>query len=321
MIPGTSGKDDESMNNSPFQALHIGDLHFWSIPFNPLRMLNKRILGLGNLLIGGRARRFKLSYAPQLAQRLADLTPDAILFSGDFSTTALAAEFRAAAKVFNAALAHSDAEVYSVPGNHDCYIRRELGAATFARSLGERFNPECGHSLRYFAGGEIALFRINASASNRFGSHGHIVDGHIEFMKEKLGKACSRAKHIWFMCHFPAEDPPGVLKHDRGIQLRGAERLLALFAECSIPILWLHGHHHYRWVYGSPSVEGLTYLNAGAPLLRRVLPAPDLGFHQIHYEHGSLTITTHRFHHKEWQTKEVGLPGKGEYINLQDWDE
>ena len=308
--------------SQPYRILHVGDLHFWQVPVDPVLYAGKRVLGIGNLLVGGRCRRFRMEFAPGLVEKLSELAADLVLMSGDFSTTTLKGEFLRAAKVFAPLTKETPPRIYSVPGNHDCYTRRDLNAATFVRYLGRAFHPERRQSLIFPEEG-IALFRLNAATNNGIGSHGKIEQRHLDFVENKLSEVREKARQVVFLCHFPPEDPPGVLPHDRGPQLLHAEEILRLLNQLGLPVLWMHGHHHHRWVYGSPKFENITYLNAGAPLLRRKAPGPDLGFHEILWSSEQLRLYSHRLLLPEakWLRRSVNWPGQGEYQDLQEWDE
>lgn len=303
-----------------FRAMHIGDLHFWKIPLNPFAYLNKRLLGVANLVVGGRAKKFRQELAPRLGEQLAQLHPDLYLFSGDFSSTAAGAEFSAARVFLEPLVQKASMGAHSVPGNHDCYLRSELGGRTFVRHLDPVLRPVCATAFEMLPGG-ICLMQLNATTQNGLGSHGEISPKLLKAVTTFLEKAKGEISSIWFLCHFPAEDPPGVLKHDRGPQLRNCQPLLELLHDLNIPVMWLHGHHHYRWIYGSPKVARLTYLNAGAPFLRHGLQAPDMGFHELVWN-GALTVRTHRFSAKEdrWIERDVAIPASGEYTDLQHWE-
>ena len=57
------------------RIVHISDLHFWHITLNPLRLMGKRVLGMGNLILN-RARNFKMEAMTALVERVKELKPD-----------------------------------------------------------------------------------------------------------------------------------------------------------------------------------------------------------------------------------------------------
>ena len=74
--------------------------------FNPLQLFSKRLLGMASLLVR-RARKFRLERAQEVVDRVLSLEPDHILITGDLTTTALPAEFRAARRALEPLAARS----------------------------------------------------------------------------------------------------------------------------------------------------------------------------------------------------------------------
>lgn len=298
-------------------ALHIGDLHFWTLSLHPRDYLGKRALGNVNLLLR-RARRFHQHLAPKLVERLRALEPDCLLFSGDFTTTSKAREFAAAAHAIQPALAALPRGAYVVPGNHDRYSRADIRRKTFESNLGA-FGPFDPWPRMVNLGEGLWLACIDATTSNGLGCFGLIVPHLIAALETWWAENRDQVSELWVLCHFPAEEPPAGLEHDRGIQLRQANLLLDFIKHLEIPVFYLHGHHHYRWAFGSPTVPGLTYLNAGAPLLRRRHPEPDLGFLQLRHSDQQTSVLVHSCPPggEEWIAEPVKLPGPGEYVSLQ----
>jgi calcineurin-like phosphoesterase family protein len=312
---------DRPTTNS-FRAIHVGDLHFSAIPLNPFSYRPKRFLGVANLIIGGRRKKFRTSMGHLLVERLRSLAdkPDALLFSGDFSSTSLKTEFRQATTLLGPLVAEVPAGAWVVPGNHDCYTHPELGAATFNRELSPRFRAIDGIHLTTLAPG-IALLSINATTNNGLlGCHGALSPE----ANSKLSKLLNFAlgpdiAHLWILCHFPPEEPTPIVPHVRGLQLRGAEGFLQALSQVPARKLWLHGHHHYRWIHTSPTVEGLTYLNAGAPFLRHGKDLPDLGYHELIAEGKDVRILTHYLNQEgtRWLRVEPEIPAPGQFMDLQ----
>ncbi len=83
------------LETRPLRIVHLSDIHLWQYTINPLRLLSKRRLGMASLLLG-RASRFRLERIPELVDHVQKLRADHILITGDLTTTALPAEFRAA---------------------------------------------------------------------------------------------------------------------------------------------------------------------------------------------------------------------------------
>lgn len=301
------------------RVLHIGDLHFWHFSANPLHYGGKRVLGIGNLLLR-RARKFRLHLAPRLVERLAAVEPDWILFSGDFTTTSLAREFTHARRVLDPLVQRFPGRVRAVPGNHDRYTLSDIRRRTFEAHLPALLQQPDWPFFQQLED-DLWLVGIDATTSNGLGSHGCIDPATPEAIRawqRRLEHQGTPPREVWVLCHFPAEDPPHPHAGRRGPQLRQAGLLLDSLGELGVPVLFLHGHHHYRWLYGSPTVPHLVYLNAGAPLLRRGGEA-DLGFLELQRDQGATSVRVHRcdLPAGKWATAPAPLPKAGEFVDLQ----
>ncbi len=299
-----------------FRAVHIGDLHFWRFTANPALLPGKRLLGLANLALR-RSRAFQQGRAGELVARIGDAAPDRILLSGDFTTTSLPSEFSAAKDALAPLEERFAGRIRAVPGNHDRYTRRELRAKSFDRFLGDW----CFRGTwPWFddAGGGLWIAGIDATTSNGLGCFGTFRDETLEALKAWRSGEGADARELWIVCHFPTEDLPGVFHRDRGRELHGGDRLLRFLGELNIPVFYLHGHHHYRWIYRSPTHPNVTYLNAGAPMYRRKgMARADLGFLELLRENGTTAVKVHRLEGEEWKVSDATLPEAGEYFDLQ----
>src|SRR3954452_20682695 len=103
----------------PLRLIHVSDIHFWQFAFNPIHLLNKRLLGMGSLVVQ-RARKFRLERIGQVVERVLSLEPAHILITGALTTTALPAEFKVARRALAPWLT-DPAKVTVIPGNHDRY--------------------------------------------------------------------------------------------------------------------------------------------------------------------------------------------------------
>ncbi len=122
----------------PVRLIHVSDIHFWRYQFNPLQLLSKRLLGMASLVVR-RARRFRLERIQDVVDRVLLLNPDHILITGDLTTTALPAEFRAAVRGL-APWLEDPRRTTIIPGNHDRY--------TWARSATDDSSSTLAISLQ-----------------------------------------------------------------------------------------------------------------------------------------------------------------------------
>ena len=116
-------------------AIHLSDIHIWRYALNPLRLFNKRAVGMAELVLG-RSRKFRLERLQSVVDRVLSLAPDHILITGDLTTTALPAEFRAARKALADLLVDSS-RVTVIPGNHDRYTIGSVRHRQFEEWFGE----------------------------------------------------------------------------------------------------------------------------------------------------------------------------------------
>ncbi len=299
-----------------FRAAHIGDLHFWRFTANPGYLLGKRLLGIANLVLK-RSRAFQQHRATELVEHVESISPDRVLFSGDFTTTSLPSEFKAAVEALKPLEDSLSGKIRAVPGNHDRYTKRELRTKSFDVHLGNW----CFHGTwPWFedVGNGLWIAGIDGTTSNGVGCFGVFDDRTLKSLRDWRADRGATARELWVVCHFPAEDLPGVFHHDRGTELRGGDRLLAFLGELDIPVLFLHGHHHYRWIYRSPSRPNITYLNAGAPMYRRKgRPSADLGFLELVRENDTTGVKVHSLKGQDWTVREVQQPEPGKYRDLQ----
>ncbi len=300
----------------PLRIVHVGDLHFWAIPKWSDRLLCKRLLGAANLLLR-RARKFDRTRGGELAARLVQVRPDWALFSGDFTTTSLETEFAAAKRIFRPLVQELGGRVRAVPGNHDRYTPREFRTRVFERYL-EALMPEDNRAYGVDLGRGNYLVGLDCSAANGLGSWGQVTGEMLDTVERLLNVHGKGVKRLWVLAHFPAEDPPGLVKGGRRGQLRGAEDMLDLLGQVPVPIVWLHGHHHRRWAYQSPRVERLLYLNAGAPLMKFGGRIADLGFLEISADEGELEVALQKVSGSGWVREALSLPeGAGQVVVWQ----
>ena len=107
------------------KVLHVSDVHledgFAEVPIS--RFLNKRIVGFANLKF--RRRKVFLD-AVQKVEALAEFSKeqgvDLVICTGDYTALGTEPEIRYARKIIEP-LTHAPLGFFTVPGNHDLYLR------------------------------------------------------------------------------------------------------------------------------------------------------------------------------------------------------
>ena len=67
------------------RIVQLSDVHVWRYSYNPLRLFNKRVVGIVSLL-AGRADRFRLERLDEVVRRIKEVDPDHLLITGDLTT-------------------------------------------------------------------------------------------------------------------------------------------------------------------------------------------------------------------------------------------
>ncbi len=237
------------------KIIHFGDIHFWrwtydfSDPFYP-----KRWLGFVNL---GLRRRHK--FPPQLAERvathIADQEADLVVFTGDFTTMSLEAEFKRAAEMMAPIQAKWGHQFIAIPGNHDRYTPR-------SSSRYEEWFPDSQiDGVRTWEIDDSTVITgYDASRPFKLRSNGLFTDEIAEKLDAELGRQAE--KTVILIGHYPYATPPHQ-QETNGHRLIGEERLAELVANHR-PVVYLHGHKHARWELRPEQTPDTLCLNCGS---------------------------------------------------------
>lgn len=254
----------------------LGDIHIGQRFPPPWHLLGKPIVAQSSFWFPSARRRFDPAMLGPIVARAVSLKPDAVLFSGDFTTTALRGEFAGAAAALRPLLAIAPA--LAVPGNHDRYTYRSTLLKTMERSFREivpasfpalRSLPDvaadAGH-LRAASASPWRVLALNSARPTLLNSRGRLGASQrrrAQALLESLGPD----QGVLVLCHYtlgkPATHRPSPWHH----RLSDRRELLSLLAGCRARVLFLHGHVHYPWVWPRPEPElrGMLDVNAGAP--------------------------------------------------------
>lgn len=240
------------------RLIHIADIHFWQIVWNPLHMLNKRFWG--NLTVLTRRRRdFVLQRAEPYADAVAATGATSLVLTGDFCSTSTPAEFEMAVK-FVRGLCDRGLSVNIVPGNHDVYTFGAHRAKRFERHLGE-FLPAQGYPALLTLPGGTPLILVPTVRPRHWSARGYISPEHVEQVGDLLKQAGDFAV---LAGHYP------VLHHTHGYisnpfrRLENAELLRTVLAQSGKRILYLGGHVHKFSHQRDAQCDRITYVTTGA---------------------------------------------------------
>ncbi len=261
--------------------------------------MSKRFVGMAELLMG-RARRFRQERAADLVERVKGLEPDHILITGDLTTTALPAEFRAA----RAALAewlHDPAKVTIVPGNHDRYTARAHRLRRFEQYFGA-----------YMGGGDFPTLRMLDAHTAILGldptraaitARGLMGEAQLA-RAQRLLDGFRGIGRLLVACHYPVAVPLEYRREYARKPLVDAARV-ASWLRAIGPHLFCSGHVHAAWAYRPDEIPNQLALNAGAPFLRDRTGRRPPGFLEINVDRGDVTVAHHTWTASGWQARVI----------------
>jgi 3',5'-cyclic AMP phosphodiesterase CpdA len=221
--------------------LHISDLHFGP-PFAP---------AVGEALL----------------RRAAELQPDIVVASGDFTQRAKAEQF-AAARSFLDRLPKVPQVV--VPGNHDIPLYRILERLFTPNALYRRhISNELNSVVRR---DDAVIVALDTTAPRSAITNGRIARWQLDFCADAFAGAPDGAARIVVAHHHFAPAPDYDDEHD---VMRGAKRALDRFSDLEVDLI-LGGHLHRAYIGNSLDVypsknraSGIIIVQAGTTTSRR----------------------------------------------------
>jgi 3',5'-cyclic AMP phosphodiesterase CpdA len=278
------------------RLIHVSDIHFWQYALNPLQLFSKRLLGMASLLVR-RARRFRLERVHEVVERVIALQPDHILITGDLTTTALPAEFRAAKRALGQWLDESE-KVTIVPGNHDRYTVGAHRDRRFEQFFGE-FAPAPSYPWLRFLDGETAILGLDPTRAG-LSARGKLPEPQLDRARELLSRPDRPIRRLIVACHYPVDAPAAYHRELAGKNLMDAEPLIRWLSELG-PHLYCCGHVHAAWAFSPGRIPHQLCLNAGAPLLRDGTGHRPPGFLETVIADRDVTVTHHAWRAQAWE--------------------
>ncbi|MEK7487186.1 MAG: metallophosphoesterase [Planctomycetota bacterium] len=275
--------------------LHLSDIHFTSITLNPVRLLSKRLLGMGNVILN---RQFQ--YKPILLEPILKKVPevDQVWITGDLTTTAMPEEF-AQAVIFLKAIQHYGKEILLVPGNHDRYTAQSRHEKSYEHELQDFLKSRESFPFIQVVSDSLVLIGLDATDPiNWLSAAGHVTETQYQKLEAILADPEIQARRIVLLCHYPIVYPEG-FQEAESHKLADRERLTQLLQKYGVS-LYLHGHTHRQWILPANAQHPLI-VNAGSATKKK-------GGGHVLFEIGSESIKIYPYLHdfKEgWKAQEM----------------
>ena len=238
------------------KVLHVSDVHlengFAGVPVGAF--LNKRIVGYANLAF---RRRRAFADAEKKIEALAAFAEqedvDLIICTGDITALGTEPELAYARKVIEP-LTHRPLGFFTVPGNHDIYLRDTVEGGWWEQHFGDLLRTELPEYAVdgvwpqvWFPAEGLAIVGVNSARANPKPTHssGRIRDEEIEALIRILDDARLRDRFVIIATHYAPRRASG--RPDRPAHgLENADDLLRASA-CAARGVILHGHIHWRY--------------------------------------------------------------------------
>jgi len=259
------------------RIVHLTDLHYQR-SVSAADLLNKRLLGVANLYIGGRAKAFGGVGRRVLLQDVIDLAPDLVVITGDLTTLATTAEFEAASDALTPLLDALPAVI--LPGNHDRYTGGSLRVRRMEMHFGSWMNGGAWDPQRRtwrgwdtalqparFDIGDVTVLALDTARPDLL-SRGRMDPDHLDRLAGQLQADELRGRCVLLALHYPPVAPDGThyTHPTHGLPGRpGAEDLVELLRRHPVRAV-LHGHKH-SWFVAHIDAEGgarIPVLNCGS---------------------------------------------------------
>jgi 3',5'-cyclic AMP phosphodiesterase CpdA len=280
------------------RIVHLSDVHVWRYAFHPRHLWSKRALGMASLVVR-RARRFRLERLGDLVARVVSLNADHILITGDLTTTALPAEFRAARSALAELLA-DPSRVTVIPGNHDRYTSGSVRDRAFEEWFGE-FAPAGAYPWLRPLDEATSILGLDPTRAH-ISATGFLPHDQLDRARALLADPSSRPQRLIVACHYPLEAPPSHARELAHKRMRNAGAVAGWLAGVGRHV-YCCGHVHAAWAFVPRDVPDQLCLNAGAPLLRDRTGLRPPGFLEITLHDRDVSAVHHSWTGHDWEAR------------------
>lgn len=249
------------------KIVFFSDTHLYRLNREIKQLTSKKVIAnLNGLLHRSSIHNETLAY--KFIEKLSDLCPDHLVFSGDFTTSAHAGEYFMASE-FLKSLSRVKAPLYAIPGNHDIYTSADKRDQVFYRYLSHhldyRGDTPFGWCLdhdgiaSYTLNRDWELIVIDCAKPNPLFRSGGRFSVDLEHRLQELLAALPEEKKVILTCHFP------VISDEKSYRLLQRRDALRELIEKDTKIkLFVNGHTHRGGLQTSHEREDLLFLDAGS---------------------------------------------------------
>ncbi|MBN1517079.1 metallophosphoesterase [Candidatus Sumerlaeota bacterium] len=262
------------------RIIHFSDLHVWRMRLD-WDLYPRRFLGLANLALN-RARVFPHRVAERLARQLTEEEADAVIFSGDLTTTSYSGEFDLGRKLMTPLMEKYGDRFLTIPGNHDRYTPR----VTRERWMEQRFlhGEQKRVALRSLSE-KLSALLIDASFPQLIWARGKIDAETLDAISALLENEKQNKRDVIVVCHYPIAYPQRLGGLHRALDGHGliGEAMLRERIDQPPVVAYLHGHEHRRWAV---RLNRIVSLNAGSAGKLSSRPADGPGYISFNIQNG-----------------------------------
>ena len=282
------------------RIIQLSDVHVWRYSYNPLHLINKRIVGIASL-IAGRAANFRLERLDNVVERILSIPADHLLITGDLTTTALPAEFRDARAALSALLT-DPSRVSIIPGNHDRYTNGSVRSREFEAHFG-KFAPADRFPWLRWIDPETAILGLDPTRSH-LSARGLLPPEQIEAARKLIREQARPPRRLILASHYPAVAPTNYAGELHPKRMKNADEVIR-WLEGVGPHLYCCGHVHAAWAFTPTVLPNQICLNSGAPLLRDPTGLRPPGFLEIELHDTSVSVLHHAWVGEEWEVRPI----------------
>ncbi|MDF3128103.1 metallophosphoesterase [Kiritimatiellaeota bacterium B1221] len=255
------------------KIIHFGDLHVWR--FTPVwseLYYPKRWLGPLNLLFH-RSKHFPPEYRRAAMDAIVNEKPDVAIFTGDFSSFSLQAEFEEADQLFAPLREQLGERLFALPGNHDCYTPR-----AHRNQIMQRVLPwvHAEPVSRLDLNDKLSLVGVNHSEPFWVASNGRVTSDTQTQLKAMFAQMKAEGRTVLLAGHYPYVSPEEY-PESKDHKLIGDAEFAEVVKEGG-PAVYMHGHQHIRWALRSERTPDTLCLNCGSVSMKHDRKDKQAGF-------------------------------------------